>query len=202
MWLRILFFAVLALEIFFSETSERAGVWILKPLLMPILIWIAYQKTIKDKYLYLALIFSLLGDVFLMFSGENYFILGLGSFLTAHVFYILLYKKQFQFSWIKTLPFLLSTLTYFLFIKGSIPSDLMIPVLAYCLVITTMGIFAAGRVTSDNSYKMVLLGSILFIISDSLIAFNKFVSPLDFSSLWVMSTYGLAQFLIVIGWKN
>ena len=170
-----------------------------KPLLMPLLFLMAYQLKIKDNFLYLALIFSLLGDIFLMFGGEIYFMLGLGSFLIAHVFYILLFKKQFKFNLLKSLPFAVATLTFLLFLKNDIDSKLLIPVVTYCIVITTMGIFAANRITNKISYNLVLIGSILFIISDSLIAFNKFHSPLPANAFWVMSTYGIAQFLIVLG---
>lgn len=202
MLIRVAFFIVLAIEIYFSTTQQNSLVKITKPLLMPILIWMAFQLNIKEKNLYIALFFSLLGDIFLMFGGELYFMLGLGSFLLAHIFYILLFKSQFKFSLLKALPFAAATLSYFMFIKGGIDPNLLIPVSVYCLVITLMGIFAAGRKTNNSSYNLVLFGSILFIISDSLIAFNKFYAPLPASSFWVMSTYGLAQFLIVLGWSK
>ncbi|MBK6978454.1 MAG: hypothetical protein IPH28_16255 [Cytophagaceae bacterium] len=46
------------------------------------------------------------------------------------------------------------------------------------------------------------LGAILFIISDSLIAYSKFVTEIPLNSLWVMSTYGFAQYLILQGFIN
>ena len=202
MAIRILFFLILAIEIYFSSTDQSSLVKLTKPLLMPILMFMAFQMGLKARNLYLALFFSLLGDIFLMFGGEIYFMMGLGSFLIAHLFYIWLFKRDFQFNWLRALPFLIITSSYFLFIKSGIEQNLLLPVAIYCLVITFMGIFAASRKTNQYSYFIVLLGSILFIISDSLIAFNKFYTPLPLSSLWVMSTYGLAQFLIVLGWSK
>ncbi|MCP9765855.1 lysoplasmalogenase [Lacihabitans soyangensis] len=202
MFLRVIFFIVLAVEIYFSTTHQNNLVKFTKPLLMPLLIFMAFQLNIKERNLFIALFFSLLGDVFLMFGSELYFMLGLGSFLVAHVFYILLFKTQFNFSLLKSLPFAAATFGYILFIKAGIGQNLLIPVSVYCFVITLMGIFAAGRKTNIHSYNLVLLGSILFIVSDSLIAFNKFYSPLPASSFWVMSTYGIAQFLIVLGWSK
>ena len=202
MFLRVIFFIVLAIEIYFSTTQQNNLVKFTKPLLMPLLMFMALQLNIKERNLYIALFFSLLGDVFLMFGGELYFMLGLGSFLMAHVFYILLFKTHFKFSLLKALPFAAATSGYFLFIKGGIGQNLLIPVSVYCIVITLMGIFSAARKTNIHSYNLVLLGSILFIVSDSLIAFNKFYSPLPGSSFWVMSTYGIAQFLIVLGWSK
>jgi uncharacterized membrane protein YhhN len=202
MLVRIAFFILLAIEIFFSISHQNSLVKITKPLLMPLLMLMSYQLNIKEKYLYIALFFSLLGDVFLMFGGELYFMLGLGAFLLAHVFYILLFKSQFKFNLVRVFPFVGATLSYFMFIKSGIDPNLLLPVSVYCLVITVMGIFAAGRKTNNSSYKLVLIGSILFIISDSLIAYNKFYAPLPASPFWVMSTYGLAQFLIVLGWSK
>lgn len=202
MSLGIAFFVVLAIEIYFSSTHQNEWVKVTKPLLMPMLILLAYQIKIKEKNLYIALFFSLLGDVFLMFGGELFFMLGLGSFLIAHLFYILLFKNEFHFSLIKSLPFVVSTSAYLMFLKSGIEAKLLIPVMMYCLVITVMGIFAANRKTNSKSYRWVLIGSILFIISDSLIAFNKFYAPLSNHAFWVMSTYGTAQFLIVAGWAK
>jgi uncharacterized membrane protein YhhN len=62
-----------------------------------------------------------------------------------------------------------------------------------------MGITAAERHTNIKSYGFVLIGAILFIISDSLIAINKFAFSIPLSDLWVMSTYIAAQYLIVQG---
>ena len=202
MLVRIGFFILLAIEIYFSTSHQNSMVKITKPILMPLLMLMALQLKVNDKYLYIALLFSLLGDIFLMFGGNLYFMLGLGSFLLAHVFYILLFKNQFKFSLLSVTPFFAATLSYFMFIKKGIDPNLLIPVSVYCLVITLMGIFAAGRKTNKYSYNLILIGSILFIISDSLIAFNKFYQPLPASSFWVMSTYGLAQFLIVLGWSK
>jgi uncharacterized membrane protein YhhN len=202
MLVRIAFFILLAIEIFFSISHQNSLVKITKPLLMPMLMLMSFQLNIKEKYLYIALFFSLLGDVFLMFSGELYFMLGLGAFLLAHVFYILLFKSQFKFNLVRVFLFVGATLSYFMFIKSGIDPNLLLPVSVYCLVITVMGIFAGGRKTNNSSYKLVLIGSILFIISDSLIAYNKFYASLPASSFWVMSTYGLAQFLIVLGWSK
>ncbi|WP_255067443.1 lysoplasmalogenase [Lacihabitans sp. LS3-19] len=202
MLIRILYFLILVLEIFFSQNGDLTFVKITKPLLMPLLMILAIQSGIKDKFLYIALFFSLLGDVFLMYSGQNYFMLGLGSFLIGHFAYILLFKKQFRFNLIKSLPFAIATFLYFMFLKRGIPNELFVAVTLYCSVITLMAIFAACRISNAKSYQIVLLGAILFVISDSLIAYNKFYESLKYSSVLVMSTYGVAQYLIVTGWAK
>ena len=75
-------------------------------------------------------------------------------------------------------------------------NDMAIPVYVYLTVITTMGIMATFR---DSSNMLVLCGAILFIVSDSMIAINKFSMPIIASDYFIMITYYLAQFLIVNG---
>jgi uncharacterized membrane protein YhhN len=199
MRLRILFLIVLILEIYASVSYNRTLVYITKPVLMPILMFIAYQEGVKNKWLYIALFFSLGGDVFLMFSGLNYFLLGLSSFLLAHVFYIVLFFPQAKFAFLPIVAFGIVTTGYLTFLYPHISVDFRIPVIAYCVVITLMGIVAASRKKS-TSYWCILAGAILFIISDSLIAYNKFYTTLEHDALLVMTTYGAAQFLILEGW--
>jgi uncharacterized membrane protein YhhN len=79
--------------------------------------------------------------------------------------------------------------------------DMKIPVLFYMTAITTMGVMAGLRInhTSASSWKKVLGGAILFLMSDSIIALNKFVHPFEYSNLAIMSTYYVAQYFIATG---
>jgi uncharacterized membrane protein YhhN len=61
-----------------------------------------------------------------------------------------------------------------------------------------VALFRFGKTTA-GSFAMVFGGAILFMISDSLIAINKFLEPLPQSGFWIMTTYIGAQFLIVRG---
>lgn len=174
-----------------------------KPLLMPVLIWLVWSSSLNQKqyFLLLALFFSLCGDVLLMFSGSLYFMLGLGAFLLAHVCYIVVLSRYFVFNGVRVLPFVaFSSLMIFGVLNGQLPVDLEIPVGFYVLTITVMGIFAvSGSRLSPIHYEKVLAGAVLFILSDSFIAVDKFVNTIPFASFWVMSTYGMAQYLMVSG---
>ncbi|MEO8773696.1 MAG: lysoplasmalogenase [Gelidibacter sp.] len=152
-----------------------------------------------------ALAFSLVGDVFLMFVDQspNYFMLGLISFFLAHLFYCWIFFTQKNS---KTNPIgLIIVLTIFAFglfylLKENL-GDLLIPVIFYIIIILTMVItaFLRKKRVSKKSFIYVFLGAILFVISDSILALNKFYMPLKFSSISIMLTYGLAQFYIVTG---
>lgn len=146
------------------------------------------------------LLFSLVGDSFLMFDG--YFVPGLVSFLIAHLFYIALLKQQQ--AWFPSTPALVAVLLigggmYAVLWFGGLPVALRAPVAAYVVVIGLMAAQAIGRATvvRDGVAWGVALGAGLFMVSDTLLAVNRFVSPLPLAQLWVLSTYYLAQVLIV-----
>jgi sterol desaturase/sphingolipid hydroxylase (fatty acid hydroxylase superfamily)/uncharacterized membrane protein YhhN len=154
-----------------------------------------------DALLVGALVFSLGGDVFLMLPG-NYFIPGLGSFLVAHLFYIVL-LRQGQ-GWFPSRTALLCVLGFGAVMYGVLWSSLGDPVLkvavaAYVSVIALMAAQAIGRavVLGDAAARWVAVGACVFMASDSLIAINKFLTPVPLSPLWILCTYYAAQMLIV-----
>lgn len=82
--------------------------------------------------------------------------------------------------------------------------EMKIPVMVYASVIVVMTITALLRYgyTSIQSFSLVFGGAIMFMISDSLLAVNKFLNPFAYAGFWIMATYCLAQFLIVKGIIN
>jgi uncharacterized membrane protein YhhN len=80
-------------------------------------------------------------------------------------------------------------------------NDLLFPVILYTIVIIAMAIFAVRRKgrTIDKSFIMVYSGALLFIMSDAMIAIDKFLNPLVQARLLIMATYIAAQLLIVKG---
>lgn len=176
-----------------------------KPLLMPMLMLLVWKEDISARLkwsLIILLAFSLLGDVLLQY---NQFVGGLAAFLLAQLSYIFLFfsksKGHFTTSkFLRILPFLFFIgLMCFGVLNGKLPEEMAVPVYAYMLVIMCMGIFAAVRKTNLKSFEWVLVGAILFMVSDSFIAINKFFTAVPYSIFWVMSTYGLAQYLLIKG---
>jgi len=153
----------------------------------------------------LALIFSLLGDVLLMFvfNSANFFISGLIAFLIAHVFYIITFLKS-RNKEKSPIPFSVLLLIYgaliFYFLSCGL-GEMFIPVVVYMCIILLMAITAFLRKGSvpNVSYKFVFFGAILFMISDSLLALNKFYLPFSFADTSIIFTYALAQIFIVFG---
>ncbi|WP_313144971.1 lysoplasmalogenase family protein [Diaphorobacter nitroreducens] len=150
-----------------------------------------------------ALLGSLAGDVFLMLS-EHLFIPGLVSFLLAHLCYIALFKQGV--GWFGHRGALGGTLAlgigmYTFLWQGGLPAALRVPVAVYVVVIALMAAQAWGRHAAlrERSSLAVALGACCFMLSDSVLATNRFVQPLPLSQLWVLATYYAAQVLIVSG---
>jgi len=147
-----------------------------------------------------ALACSLAGDVALMFPG--YFIPGLLAFLLAHLCYIALLKQGLP--WFPSQRALVATLgfgaaMYAVLWTGGLPPALRAPVAAYVVVIALMAAQAIGRAVRlrDPAAWGVAIGACFFMLSDALLALNKFVAPLPLAPLWVLGSYYIAQILIV-----
>ena len=159
----------------------------------------------SDGLLLAALAASLAGDVFLMQGGR--FIPGLVAFLLAHLFYIALFKqgqRWFAQRSALALVLLIGVAVYAFLWQGGLPAALRLPVAAYVLVIALMAAQAWGRwhetpQADRPAALLVALGSCSFMLSDSLLATNRFVQPLPWAQLAVLSSYYLAQALIVTG---
>ena len=154
-----------------------------------------------DLYLLAALVASLAGDVFLMLPG-NYFIPGLASFLVAHLFYIAVFRQGVP--WFSSRRALGLTLglggAMYAWVWGGLSDPVLrVAVAAYVSVIALMVAQAIGRalVLRDAGARAVGLGACVFMLSDSLIAINRFVLALPLVSVWVLATYYTAQILIV-----
>ena len=200
-----IFAAISILEIISGTVGFREGVFLTKPLIMFSIIAFYYlqsQKTLERQgiLMMIAFTFSWLGDVFLMFSGEIFFMLGLGSFLMTHLFYIYVFSRNKEkANWSARIFIPILSISVFSLIYNHVEKGLLIPVLVYMLAISLMAITASERKTNTESFRFVFVGAILFLISDSFLAIEKFAYKIPVSTLLVMSTYVLAQYFIATG---
>lgn len=152
----------------------------------------------------LAFLFSALGDAALGLHSperEIFFLIGLGMFFFAHLFFIFTFASDFALNK-KRAPLVLLipvySITMAVILSAHLPTDLSIPVYAYITVLSAMGISAALH---SRGGMILLAGAILFMLSDSAIAVSSFLMPkqhgmkLEFS-YFIMVTYYLAQYLI------
>jgi uncharacterized membrane protein YhhN len=158
-----------------------------------------------------ALIFSVSGDVLLIFAkgSDLFFMAGLLAFLIAHLSYISAFVHQIFANrpWNQhwgQLAFSTLVVVYgaeFFILNRNSFATLEIPVLFYCIAITAMGVAATMRnaMIHPRSYFMVLGGAMLFVISDSLLATAKFITPFPFSGMMILGTYYAAQYFLITG---
>lgn len=210
MYLNILLFTIFILlsisNIVFVKKNNNLGKHITKPLLMPMLLVVYLCGTTSPNWLIiLALIFGFLGDTFLMGTG-SFFIAGLLSFLLGHLFYIIallgsLSLTNIPFIFYATaLPYILCGIFIY---KKLLPylKSMKLPVFLYVLIIVTMSFSSLLRIWTIRGYHFWLpfLGSILFITSDTILAFNEFKARIHNGDVYIMLTYITAQLLIVLG---
>jgi uncharacterized membrane protein YhhN len=206
------------IAILIGDKGEMAEM-VTKPLLMLLLILFFFLATKGTQNIFrnlvlLGLLFSWMGDVVLLFQerNPNFFLGGLVSFLIAQICYTLAFRQisthhsptLIQEKGWMLIPFLVYGMGFYFLIKGGL-GTMRIPVIIYEVVILLMGITAMNRSrrVGDSSFIFVFAGALCFILSDSLLAVNKFSQPLPFSGFFIMLTYIMAQYLIIRGsWKQ
>jgi len=188
-----------------------------KPLIVPFLAgyYMAGKARYRSKPLLFALLACWIGDVSLMFTGlnGNWFMIGLVSFMIGHIFYIITYRQhrsestenelltvqKIRFS----IPVVLAG-TGLVVVLFPVLGGLQVPVMIYATAIIVMvmnAIFRFGR-TNQRSFWFTLSGAILFMVSDSILAINKFMGGIEMGGVMIMLTYISAQFLIVEGLRT
>jgi uncharacterized membrane protein YhhN len=184
---------------------------IAKPLIMTTLMSYYFLNVSERNYFFLiAMAFCWLGDVLLMFQGDEiYFIGGLVAFLTGHVLYVFSYRQMREPEGLGLLGPQRIRFSFPIILAGTglvvvlLPhlGELKIPVMIYALVLTIMVLQALFRFgfTSKRSFVLIFVGALFFMISDSALAINKFMHALPMASLLIMATYITAQYLIVEG---
>lgn len=143
--------------------------------------------------IWIGLFFCMLGDGLL-----RWFVIGLTAFLICHLFYLSGFFQYWRFSKLRLLTILpvgIFSLTIGYSIISAIiqnnQDSLIIPVLFYILVISLM---AWSALMTNNRWAIV--GSLLFVLSDSILSWNMFVSNVSQAHILIMTTYYAAQFLI------
>lgn len=174
-----------------------------KPFIILSLLYLYSISEIKlNKWYVFALVFSFFGDILLLFSGELFFMGGLVSFLMAHFLFIkIVISRIKEVNFLKALfsaiPFL-AVFGFLIFTLKDSLHEMLAPVIIYGLTISTFGAVSFLDFLNSKSKKsfLMLFGAVIFMISDSLLAINKFYNPAHILEAFVMITYVLAQYLI------
>ena len=201
--------ALLALTLAFAVTdwwavwAERPTVrYVTKPATLTFLIGVAVTLTPASStirtWMVIGLVLSLAGDVFLMLP-EKWFVAGLGAFLLGHIAYIVgLQLAPTSLGW--TLVGLVVVVVCVAIVGARVvrgvaagdQRDMVVPVIAYLVVITAMVVSAWG-----TAAPWAIAGATSFYASDATLAWNRFLEPRRFGPLAVMVAYHLGQIGLV-----
>jgi len=180
-----------------------------KPLATILLLTLAWRapQPVSARYrwaIVVGLVWSLIGDVLLMFAG--YFVFGLVAFLIAHLAYIYAFTdgvRLFARPLTSIAGLILAAVIVCLLWPG-VPAALRIPVIAYAIALATMATQAITRVQvlaavdglAANSARLAAIGACLFMVSDTVLSYGRFRDELPFAAVLVLSTYYIAQWFI------
>jgi len=207
----ILFFVVSVTHLLSISMGWSEAIIVSKTLIMLSLIGYYMGEVRKRNGHFLrALFFCWAGDILLLkqADAEIFFMLGLLAFLFGHLLYILSYRElrwkdgglQRAQKLRVSFPVALVGTTLILVLLPYLDS-LMIPVIGYAVVLMGMvmaAFFRYGR-TGPDSFWLVAAGAISFMISDSILAINKFHTAFAYAGPLTMLTYISGQYLIVEG---
>ena len=190
--------------------SRPLLLWTFAPLATLLILAIALanwaaRKNSYSLWISIGLLFSLAGDVLLLRS-DHFFTLGLSAFLLTHIAYLVAFTRDTPFparlsAWSL---FLLFAASCYFFLFSWLPSALQIPVAVYAVLLVSMAAQAMGRYLKlrTASTQFAAIGGLLFVLSDSLLAFDRFYKPLPLAPLLVLLPYYAAQWLIASSTDN
>ena len=171
--------------------GRQALEWIAKPAALGLLLLWAALGHATSWALLAALVFSLLGDVYLMLP--NLFVAGLAAFLVGHLAYIDAFHATLGWRVLWSALVLGATAPLGLRIVGAAPGmPLRVAVTVYMVVI---GVMAGSAIAAG--LPIAVAGALLFMLSDSMIAWNRFVAPFAGARLAIIVTYHVGQALLV-----
>ncbi len=186
------------LYIFVIPSEPEAVKLLFKVIPMALIIAYAYRLSADSRKRYhwlimAGLFFCTIGD-----GTLRWFVVGLSAFLVGHLFYLTAFIGRWRFSKLRFAALL--PIAAFAVLMGNEldqalsadgKSSLIAPVVAYVAVICTMGWTAIM-----TGSRTAIAGSLLFMVSDSILSWNMFVSDIAYSGPLIMLTYYSAQFLI------
>jgi uncharacterized membrane protein YhhN len=206
-----IFFVTLIINIFGEYYHNLKIRYITKPALMPLLILFYYVGSPQvnlNWLIILALAFGTIGDIIMMNEKpKNYFLNGMMAFLIGQVFYIISflidivkYGNFGDFPWwvlVLCVPGVLIGLFSMQKMKPKL-GKMLIPTVIYSGSLLIMHFLTVIRsvIIVNEIFLLLYLGSLLFVISDTILAWNHFISKIEHYMVYVMSTYGLGQFFI------
>ncbi|WP_246666765.1 lysoplasmalogenase [Bradyrhizobium guangdongense] len=195
--------------------SDRQGVWqwlhyLTKPTATALLFVLVVRNAATTTYgraIAAGLVFALAGDVFLMLPGD-FFLFGLICFLLTHCAYIYALTRDARVGgqWPIFAGFAMVALVMVAGLWNAVPAGMRPPVAVYAAALAFMAAQAMSRASempkrtsagtsAAATARLAAIGGVLFLISDTILAYGRFRWVIPGQSLWVLGTYYIAQWL-------
>ena len=189
----LLAFAAAAVIDWIAVAQERRELeWIAKPAALALLLLWAATGPATSWAVLAALAFSLLGDVYLMLPG-NFFVAGLAAFLVGHLFYIDAFTAPLVWRAVWSVVVLAASAPIGLRIVRAVPNmPLRGAVVVY---MTVIGVMTGSAIAAG--LPIAAAGALIFMASDSMIAWSRFVAPFPGVRVAIIVTYHVGQLLLV-----
>lgn len=205
----IVFILVFIVNLYADRNKKEKLKVLTKPLLVPLIIFFYLTSAMHiNWFIVCALFFGFLGDVTLLWGSKKiFFAIGLFAFLVGHLFYTLVFLQSIQYFEVVPMWFFIFLIPYILYgcailrILRPNLKEMIVPVVIYMCVILMMSFTSTCRIWNGFTLQFILpfVGSLFFIVSDSVLAYNSFNVPLKNYETLIMATYISAQVLIVAG---
>lgn len=161
------------------------------------------DEPVARRWILVGLALSLVGDIALLWPKQG-FLPGLIAFLLAHLAYIAAFHRRARLGarWQPFAVYGLIAAGVLIVLWPGIPAALVLPVLLYVACLGSMAaqsavVWRVARGTAGEALaRSGAIGGALFMLSDALLAFNKFAAPLPMASLLVLGSYWAAQWFI------
>ena len=189
--------------LFFEAKDSQVGRWCLKPLTSATFVALACEFALHQegpqRWVFWGLILGFLGDVLLIPKSKPIFLLGLVSFLLGHVAYIgafVVYGTDILFCAASLAVLVPIGVKIFLWLKPHLPTNFLLPVLAYVVTICLMVAAAFGYISAPKGL-MLFVAATLFWLSDICVARQRFMQPEFINKAIGLPLYYAAQLLFV-----
>ena len=189
-------------HIYFDRQHNYSACYIFKPLtIVLLLLALVIQTAQSEAYLYFTagLTCCLLGDIFLMLRQKQ-FTAGLSSFLLGHICYSIGFQQKLiapvEFS--SLIVIAIFTLSYYAYLYRHL-AKLKLAVLLYVIAMSAL-IFTSYNLwlqLQQPLFLVALIGSVLFSLSDSVLAYNRFIKPFSAAQPLILGSYYIAQWMIL-----
>ncbi len=155
--------------------------------------------------MFCSLILLVIGDIcFLAFDNDIFFNVGFVAFMVANFFYFKAFLTNTDFNFKLLIPFWILCGVYFFVMLSYLYINIdlyLMPIMIFFIIMVSMANVALMRYKMVNNYSfyLVFIGTLFYLYSISLIAFDKFDMPVTYQYTLEMASYGIGHLLIVLG---